>query len=139
MDTKNEVLQVDVGTDEKTYRDRADQWEHRIRDRGVQWEQRIRRRAVQDEKQTRELEARSRGMLLDIVKAQRCIMHPASVEILAVGWKLGPERVAIEAMARKGGKDRAKGMRFDGYCRPCGRREWNPERCGQRCCRVRVR
>ena len=42
MDTMTEVLQVEVGTDEKTCGDRAVQWEQRTRDTAVQWEQRIR-------------------------------------------------------------------------------------------------
>ena len=41
IDTMKEVLQVDVGTDEKTCRDRAAQWEQRVRDRAAQWEQRF--------------------------------------------------------------------------------------------------
>ena len=132
-----EVLQVDAGTDEKTcrdravqceqrIRDRAVQWEQRIRDRAAEWEQRIRDSAVQREQRTREHNAISRGILPDVVKGviitersppairtRCCIMHAASVELLAVGWKLGPEQigpepVAIEVMTRKGGKDRRK-------------------------------
>ena len=76
MHTMKEVLQVEVGTEEKTYSDRTVQWEQRSRDRAVQWEQR-----------TRELEAMSRGILPYIFKAHSCIMHAASVKILAVGWK----------------------------------------------------
>ena len=72
MDTTKEVLQVDVGTDEKTWRNRTAQWEQRNRDRTVQWEQRIRNRTVQWEQRTRDravqwkqraLEVMSRGIL----------------------------------------------------------------------------
>ena len=94
----------------------------------------------------------SRGISLDVVtgviisersppaiRTRSCIMHAASVELLAVAWKLGPEQtgpepVALEAMTRKGGKDRKKGnskgkdtemekgARFEGYCGHCGER-----------------
>ena len=49
----------------------------------------------------------------------------------------GPEPVAIEAMTRKGGKDRKKGnskgkdtemrkgVRFEGYCGSCVEQGWN--------------
>ena len=99
MDTMKEVLQVVVGTDEKTWRDRAVQWEQWIRDRAVQWRQRA-------------LKVMSRGILPGVVNevifmersptaiiTQCCIMHAASVEFLAMDWKLGPEQTGPEPVA----------------------------------------
>ena len=65
-------------------------------------------------------------------------MHAASVELLAVGWKWGPEQngpapVVVEAMTRQGkGKDteKEKGVRLGGYCGHCVERGHRREVCG---------
>ena len=119
-----EVLQVDLGTDERTCTDRA-----------VQWEQR-----------SQELETMSRGTLLEAVKGAIFTERSPSairteradrVDLLAVGWKWEPEktgRAPVEAITRKGkgstdkkqgnskGKDTEKeeGKRVEGYCGHCG-------------------
>ena len=143
----NEVLQVDLGTDERTYMDND-----------VQWEQRI-----------HEFETMSREMLPDIVKrAMITEMSPppirthllvnaqtltryatvrAAIEaFLAVGRKWGPDHSGpaprdVDPMTRKGkgkgegkgskdtekgnskGKDteKEKGVRFEGYCGRSGK------------------
>ena len=112
------MLQVDLGTDERTCTDRA-----------VQWEQR-----------SQELETMSRGTLLDDVKdaiftersptAFRTV-RADGVDFLAVGWKCGPAqtgRALVETTTRKGkgGTDKKqrnskdteteKGERVEGYC-----------------------
>ena len=135
----NEVLQVDLGTNERTCMDNV-----------VQWEQRV-----------REFETMSRETLPDIVKraissrrghhqqsertqtlTRNAIVRAAIEAFLAVGQKWGPDRsgpapMDVHAMTRKGkgksGKDKEKGnskgkdtemekgVRFKGYCGHCGK------------------
>ena len=68
------------------------------------------------------------------------ILHAAGVELLAVGWKWGPEQngpvpVAVGAMTRKvKGKDteKEKRVRLEGYCGHCCEWGHRHEDCGSR-------
>ena len=126
MDTTKEVLQVDVGTDEKTWRNGTAQWEQRNRDRTVQWEHRTRNRTVQWEQRTRDravqweqraFEVMSRGILPYVAEGD-IIMERSPTDIRMYGCimcgatrpeQTRPESAAVEALTRKGGNDRRKG------------------------------
>ena len=103
-DTTKEVLQVDVGTDEKTWTNRTVQWEQRTRDRAVQWGQRA-------------LEVMSRGILPYVAK-RNIITERSPTAVRMYGCIMcgttrpeqsGPESAAVEALTRKGGNDKRKG------------------------------
>ena len=153
----NEVLQVDVGTDERTYMDNVVQFEQRIQEFETMSREPLPdvvKRAIITERSPSAIRTH---LLVNAQTLTRCATVRAATEaFLAVGRKWGPDHsgpalMDVDAMTRKGkgkggqskeSKDKEKGsskgtekekvVRFDGYCGHCGKWEHRQKDCWSR-------